>query len=181
MTGEIRLLNGSNPLSGRVEVCYDGVWGTVCSDQWSRADAMVACRQLGFSSLGAIEHYDAAFGEGTGVVLLDEVRCTGREYTLFDCRNSGLTYANCGHNRDAGVVCVPGKNGTKLLHEILSVHISGCASGEIRLVGGANYTEGRVEICLNNEWGTVCDQMWNSTESQVVCRQLSLTSAGTIP
>jgi len=55
----------------------------------------------------------------------------------------------------------------------------GCAQGEIRLVGGANYTEGCVEICLNDEWGTVCDdQVWNDTNAGVVCRQLGLASIG---
>lgn len=55
-----------------------------------------------------------------------------------------------------------------------SCQCSGCAEGEVRLVGGGNRTEGRVEICLNDEWGTVCDQMWNVTEATVVCRQLGL-------
>ena len=45
-------------------------------------------------------------------------------------------------------------------------------------MGGANYNEGRVEICLNNEWGTVCDQMWDVTDARVVCRQLGLSSTG---
>ncbi len=50
--GDARLLNGTSPQSGRVEVCYDGVWGTVCSDMWQAIDAGVVCRQLGFSSKG---------------------------------------------------------------------------------------------------------------------------------
>ena len=45
-------------------------------------------------------------------------------------------------------------------------------------MGGANLTEGRVEICLSDEWGTVCDQMWNATDAGVVCRQLGLPMAG---
>ena len=52
--GDIRLEGTVSPLAGRVEVCYDGVWGTVCSDYWSRADATVVCRQLGLSSTGKV-------------------------------------------------------------------------------------------------------------------------------
>ena len=50
--GDIRLGGSSDPLEGRVEVCYDGVWGTVCSRDWNLPDASVACRQLGYSSSG---------------------------------------------------------------------------------------------------------------------------------
>ncbi len=42
----------SNPLGGRVEVCYDGVWGTVCSHGWNMANVVVVCRQLGYSISG---------------------------------------------------------------------------------------------------------------------------------
>ena len=52
----------------------------------------------------------------------------------------------------------------------------GCTEGDIRIMG--NSTEGRVEICLNDEWGTVCDQMWDDIDAGVVCRQLGLASAG---
>lgn len=57
--------------------------------------------------------------------------------------------------------------------------ILGCAGGQIRLVGGFDLTEGRVEICLNREWGTVCDQTWDVMDGNVVCRQLGLVSIGT--
>lgn len=50
----------------------------------------------------------------------------------------------------------------------------GCTEGEIRLQGGVNYTEGRVEICHNNEWGTVCNRAWNVSAATVICRQLGL-------
>ena len=57
---------------------------------------------------------------------------------------------------------------------------SGCTENEVRLRGGSSHAEGRVEICLNNEWGTVCDQMWDYISAGVTCRQLGLAVTGNI-
>ena len=46
--GEIRLTNGTNNVSGRVEVCLGRLWGTVCSHGWTINDANTVCRQLGY-------------------------------------------------------------------------------------------------------------------------------------
>ena len=50
--GELRLAGGTVANEGRVELCYQNQWGTVCRDGWSVTDARVACRQLGYSVLG---------------------------------------------------------------------------------------------------------------------------------
>jgi len=61
--------------------------------------------------IGAKAMLDAAFGEGSGPVLLSQVRCTGWEYRLFNCTNRKLEIVNCLHSRDAGVVCTQGTYG----------------------------------------------------------------------
>ena len=53
-----------------------------------------------------------------------------------------------------------------------------CTSGQLRLGGSNIPNEGRVEICVNNNWGTVCDDSWGSTDATVVCRQLGYVVQG---
>jgi len=153
------LVGGSSPDRGRVEVCHYNMWGTVCDDFWSSVDARVACRQLGYSSSLATAYSSAAFGRGSGPILIDNVACTGRENRLIDCTFDNNT-GDCSHSEDAGVRCY-------------SPPSIGCAHGDIRLVGtGSSSTQGRVEVCVNNRWGTVCDDSWSTFDARVACRQL---------
>ncbi|XP_035580030.1 LOW QUALITY PROTEIN: deleted in malignant brain tumors 1 protein-like [Zalophus californianus] len=149
---ELRLVGGSGRCSGRVEVLHQGAWGTVCDDLWDLNEAEVVCRQLGcgraMSALGK-----AHFGPGSGNIFLDNLQCSGVERCLGQCAHSGWSEHNCGHHEDAGVIC----------------------SGdwpELQLVGGSSRCSGRVEVLHQGAWGTVCDDLWDLNEAEVVCRQL---------
>ena len=102
---KVRLVGGSLPNQGRVEVNYNGEWGTVCDDGWDDTDAGVVCKQLGFGSLG-IAIGSAGFGQGSGSIWLSSVTCTGSELTLARCGHAGISITgSCSHTEDAGVKC----------------------------------------------------------------------------
>ena len=98
-------------MSGRVEIFSPNFgWGTVCDNSWSITDSNVVCRQMGFT--GAIATKGAAYyGEGSGPILLVNVRCNGKESYIWDCSHNGWTKHACTHMEDAGVECITCKKG----------------------------------------------------------------------
>ena len=120
----IRLANGANEKEGRVEIYWNNQWSTVCDDLWDDNDATVICKQLGYSRGSA--RVSAYFGEGSGLILLDNVNCYGGESSIFGCRHRILGEHDCNHNEDAGVVCFgeSSKGITFILTEVSKCHDS---------------------------------------------------------
>ncbi|XP_063960749.1 uncharacterized protein LOC129267746 [Lytechinus pictus] len=159
---EARLV-GPNDSSGRVEILYNGTWGTVCDDGWDLNDAHVVCRMLGFPKASSAPVM-ATYGEGTVDILLDDVQCSGSEYSLEDCRKKKYWVHNCEHKEDAGIVCT----------EPVPL--------QVRLANGPNNNIGRVEVMMNQgHWGTVCDDFWDPQDANVVCRMLGFFGAAYAP
>ncbi|XP_030851620.1 deleted in malignant brain tumors 1 protein-like [Strongylocentrotus purpuratus] len=229
---QVRRVGGSNDAEGRVEVMYDGSWGTICDDWWDVKDAKVVCRKLGFD--GALDApRSARFGQGYGRILLAYVDCEGTEDCLAECAHDGVgNYTSCGHARDAGVICYSGArvvcrmlgfdgaleplgsarsgqgfgrilldwvacdgtedNLAECFHGGIGHYTSCeiprdagviCYSGahpqpfQVRLVGGSNDAEGRVELMHDGSWGTICDDDWDLRDAKVVCRMLGFDGA----
>ncbi|XP_065913214.1 neurotrypsin-like [Dysidea avara] len=158
----VRLTNGVNQFEGRVEVYYNGQWGTVCDNNWDMVDANVVCYQLGFGKAWRAYTY-GYFGSGSSSmpIWLGEIQCTTRDRYLSECRHNGWGNNDCSHYEDAGVACLE----------------AGCTEGDIRLINGSDVYEGRVEVCYNKEWGTVCN-IWSISEGTVACRQLGYSFVG---
>ena len=102
---KIRLAGTSDASRGRVEIYHPSYdWGTLCDDTFDIPDGNVICRQLGYSAASSV--YQAAhYGQGTGLILLDDTNCTGSESYIWDCPHLGWTKHNCGHHEDSSVDC----------------------------------------------------------------------------
>ncbi|CAI8051100.1 Deleted in malignant brain tumors 1 protein [Geodia barretti] len=162
--GELRLTGGRDSTEGRVEFCFNGRWGTVCDDRFGDSDARVICRQLGFPA--GYGQSGATFGQGAGPIFLDDLDCLGNETTLLSCRHDGVGFHNCQHSEDASVICLAAEER--------------CIEGDVRLMNGDYPNEGRVEICISNHWGTVCDYLFDASDARVVCNQLGYTNGDVI-
>ena len=63
-------------------------------------------------------------------------------------------------------------------HVLYFAFFPACKDGDIRLVNGSSHREGRVEVCRNNVYGTICDDGWGLLDAQVICRSLNFSNAG---
>ncbi|ESO86370.1 hypothetical protein LOTGIDRAFT_129408, partial [Lottia gigantea] len=155
----VRLVDGNSPDEGRVEIYYNGTWGTLCDDNWNANNARVVCRMLNKTTEQVTARGAGFFPRGHGKIWLDELNCIGNETNIEQCGHRSWGKTNCRHEEDAGVVC------------------GGAPNTKLRLINSRGLpNQGRVEIMINNTWGTICDDMWDSREASVVCAMMGFSS-----
>jgi len=156
---QVRLVDGPNTIEGRVEVGRNNVWGTVCDDNWGIEEASTFCRMLNFG--GAVMAVPAAaYGEGDGYVMLDEVDCPVNATHIDQCQHDGWNQNDCSHKEDAGVVCLP-------------LHLTGSFE-----VGGV--VTSAVEVYNGRTWQPVCQNNVDNTTAHAICTWLGYWSGYTI-
>ncbi|XP_012372886.2 antigen WC1.1-like [Octodon degus] len=149
---QVQLKNGKNRCTGRVEILYNGTWGTICDDKGNGAS--VICQQLG---CGLVRFYTFgyAFGFGSGPIWLGGLNCTGNESHVWKCPSWGWGPHNCSHEKDAGVLC----------------------TGFLRLAGQDGPCSGRVEVNSGGRWTPVSDVNFTLSTAHVVCAELGCGKA----
>ncbi|XP_064600657.1 lysyl oxidase homolog 4-like isoform X2 [Liolophura sinensis] len=104
--GSIRLVGGRSDFEGTVLIYHMGLWGAICDKGWSRKDAHVVCKQLGYPGKH-LAFKKSFFGKGSAWMWMSRVRCYGNEKRLDKCRFPGWGRSNCyGGRSSAGVRCM---------------------------------------------------------------------------
>ncbi|XP_033749618.1 deleted in malignant brain tumors 1 protein-like isoform X1 [Pecten maximus] len=160
-------ITGPKPGQGRVEMAFNGLWGTVCDASWDNREAAVFCRAMNFSDGYAVGN--AYYGMGEGPIWISHLRCDGTEENLHTCPHQGFSedvvtstsdWKTCSsHKDDASVFCVD----------------------KIRLNLGANATMGAVQIYRDKKWLHICDDTFDNDDAQVVCRTLGYRDGVSVP
>ncbi|XP_060570002.1 uncharacterized protein LOC132728362, partial [Ruditapes philippinarum] len=154
---DIALHGGHRPTEGRVELKVNGTWGTICDTGFDSADAHVICNMFGLqykSFFLKASHYSKL---GSGPIYISNMACDGTESHINEC--SYEISNHCTHYDDVAVECTG-----------YHLNITG-----VRLAGTNGPYHGRVEIKVNETWGTVCQSYFYSSEARFVCNLLGLT------
>ena len=184
---DVRLVGGASDNEGRVEVYYNGQWGTVCDDSWNFYDADAVCKQLGFERAEEI-YYRAEFGQGTGPIWLDDLSCPKDADSILECSHRGWGVHNCRHSEDAGVKCRRIEPTKPLQFPVRLSCPRYSQEGDCQVCPKKQHSlpgectpqaaiQGVVEAFYDDEWKPVSLEGWDRNSAQVVCNELGYPMA----
>ncbi|XP_050402747.2 scavenger receptor cysteine-rich type 1 protein M160 isoform X1 [Patella vulgata] len=148
---EVKLTGGVSNSQGIVNIKINGQWGTICDSYFSRNDAKVVCKQLGY--LDGTAKSRSMYGNGTGLAYLRSPRCTGSESSIWNCPISGfnVTTRSClNHNYDARVAC----------------------TGYVRLQPNERFGAVQVYNPSLRRYGLVCAENFTDVDATVACNEM---------
>ncbi|XP_072273478.1 scavenger receptor cysteine-rich type 1 protein M130 isoform X3 [Pyxicephalus adspersus] len=151
----VRLTENIHRCAGLVEVYQKGEWGVISGDGSDLKDGEVICREL---SCGHVINVGRQAVIGTPKLWLSGLNCIGNENVLRQCPYDSWGTSDAQVKEATRVVCSETTN--------------------LRLVGGANECEGRLEVFYNGSWGSVCSNLMSSHSISVICKQLNCGTSG---
>ena len=106
---------------------------------------------------------------------MSHLECSGLEESLLQCNQRACYATSCTHFRRAGIICE--RKNFYSFYIAVKTLTAVCTSGSIRLGDGAEL-RGRVEVCYNGSWVTICSHRWAVQEATVICSQLGYSRYG---
>jgi len=180
---------------GAVTVHHNGRWGTICDDLFNDNAATVICRRMGYrygTHLHWRHHLKSqllAPGQANMTIWLDNVRCTGRERDIDQCRHNPWGRHNCGHSEDVNIACHNRKNRTHTAHTTPqpppppsyttagppqpgNTTVAWVGHPTTHVLNGGSIRSGFVKVYHNGRWGTICDDRFNHEAAKLLCRKM---------